>query len=664
MNDVAPLSESTLTYAPISNMASSNVHVHITEHVTTASAVLSTATIVTSTFPHTSVIFSPQQKGPKTRSSTGSQVKSTHMRVKVSPEKTVPEITKAKQDVVLSRPKKTPIPQVPSSTTSISSSNISPNIINLHNVENIDEWLRSSNNVYAGRMVENDALKDEECKWGNPFRLRDYESREEVVDLYRANVVKDKKLMTGIDDLHGKVLGCWCSPCRCHTEVLHELAGNTPRYEGESSTTNAHASSPTSSSPSSNTEGETSPSTCVHVASVIPSVPPTYVHAASSTTTASPTYVHAASSTTSSPSTYVHAASSTPSSSSPTGDPLTSLLAASSTPSSSSTYVNAASPTPSSSSPTGDPLTSPLAASSTPSSSSPTGDPLMPPSETLDIQSLAERLNGVESQVFFQTKHIGLQKDRIEELEERISCLEGDLIQTKAHLSVRDSVIEALRGEVQRLQQYTRRYSVTVVGIDKGRNENHENPEVLHEKVRQLITDVNSTTTEQDVDKFHRNGPLTNGKDQEIIIRFKSHSAKEAFYKARKNLLPSRKDVKIRPSLSMSQLNLLRDAQSVLEDLSLDKEIVNPVEFVFANIHGLIQAKLKRKFRGSPFVSFNSIPDFVRKVQEAQVLRDADSAYEEVYSKWTDKSSRSKSVHQSRSRASDESDDMGFGVFD
>ena len=596
-----------------SNIASSNVHVHITEHVTSASAVLSTATLVTSSFPHTSVIFSPQpqpKNGPRLRSSAGSQVKSTHMRLKVSPDKTIIATTKppisATQDIVLSRPKhekKLPIPQVPISTSSNLSSDmvLEPNIINLHNVENIDEWLRSSKNVYVGRESENDALKNEECKWGNPFRLQEYKSREKVVELYRAHVLKNEEMLAGIEDLHGKVLGCWCSPCRCHAEVLHELAKNSPIYEDETSSTNIHASSPTfstttttttttttCSSSSSNTEGETS-STNFHV---------------------SPTFSSSSSNTEGETSTYVHASSLTPS-----------------------------------------------------SSSSPTGDSLTPPLTAFDLKSLAERLNGVEGQVIFQKKHIDLQENKIKQLEERISCLEGDLIQTKARFCVRDSVIEALRGEVHRLQQYTRRYSVTVSGIDKGKDENHENPKVLHEKVLQLVTDVNSTTTEQDIDKFHRNGRLTNGKDQEIIIRFKSHSAKEAFYKARKNLVPARNVVKIRPSLSLNQINLLRDAKSAVEDFSLDEELVNPVEFVFANIHGLIQAKLKRKFRGSPFVSFNSIPEFVRKVQEAQVLKDAESAFDEV-STWADKSSRRKSVRQSRPAASNDDDDMGFGLFD
>ena len=101
------------------------------------------------------------------------------------------------------------------------------------------------------------------------------------------------------------------------------------------------------------------------------------------------------------------------------------------------------------------------ASSSTSSPSPPhSGDSLLTsPSTAFDLKSLAERLIGVEGDVIFQKKHIQRQDDRIKELEDRILHLEGDLTQTKALFSVRDSVIEALQGEVHRLQQYTRRYS-------------------------------------------------------------------------------------------------------------------------------------------------------------------------------------------------------------
>ena len=103
------------------------------------------------------------------------------------------------------------------------------NIVNLRNVENIQDWLKDTNNVYAGR--ENPEITGE-AKWGNPFKLEDYSSRGEVVDLYRQYIHSDKQvtLLESVGELKGKVLGCWCAPNQCHTEVLHELAGNRPVY--------------------------------------------------------------------------------------------------------------------------------------------------------------------------------------------------------------------------------------------------------------------------------------------------------------------------------------------------------------------------------------------------------------------------------------------------
>ena len=93
------------------------------------------------------------------------------------------------------------------------------NIVNLRNVENIDDWLKDEDNVYVGR--ENPATTGE-AKWGNPYKLDDYSSRREVVDLYKHFILDEKQrtLLESVGELKGKVLGCWCTPNQCHAEVL------------------------------------------------------------------------------------------------------------------------------------------------------------------------------------------------------------------------------------------------------------------------------------------------------------------------------------------------------------------------------------------------------------------------------------------------------------
>ena len=271
--------------------------------------------------------------------------------------------------------------------------------------------------------------------------------------------------------------------------------------------------------------------------------------------------------------------------------------------------------------------------------------------QDLDISHLTKRIDVLEADVHYQTIYNLLQNDKIRQLEKRVNELQGELMQMDAKFAVRDHVVEALRNEVHRLQQYTRRYSVAVVGIDKKRNETDES---LREEVLKLVADINSTSKEDDIDKFHRNGRLFNGKDQEIIIRFKSHAAKEAFYRARKNLPPSRKSVKIRPSLSTNQKNLLRDSQSWVEEYCLNSEMVNPVQFVFANIHGEIQAKMQKKYRGSPFITFNSVQDLASKLKDAQVVKETDRVFDEFFTRFDNDSS-----HPPRAETVDD-DNLGF----
>lgn len=65
-------------------------------------------------------------------------------------------------------------------------------------------------------------------KWGNKFVIGRDGTRSEVIEKYRAWILKQPHLMAALEELRGKVLGCWCHPKRCHGEVLVELA-NRPK---------------------------------------------------------------------------------------------------------------------------------------------------------------------------------------------------------------------------------------------------------------------------------------------------------------------------------------------------------------------------------------------------------------------------------------------------
>jgi hypothetical protein len=77
--------------------------------------------------------------------------------------------------------------------------------------------------VYIGRP----------SKWGNPFSHLEKETtakfktatREEAIEKYAEWLLtQDELLLVLKQELKGKILGCWCSPKKCHGDVLLELA--------------------------------------------------------------------------------------------------------------------------------------------------------------------------------------------------------------------------------------------------------------------------------------------------------------------------------------------------------------------------------------------------------------------------------------------------------
>lgn len=60
--------------------------------------------------------------------------------------------------------------------------------------------------------------------WGNPFKIGEDGSRSQVIEKYMNYLLTKPDLILKIDQLKGKVLGCWCSPLPCHGDILAHLA--------------------------------------------------------------------------------------------------------------------------------------------------------------------------------------------------------------------------------------------------------------------------------------------------------------------------------------------------------------------------------------------------------------------------------------------------------
>ncbi len=69
--------------------------------------------------------------------------------------------------------------------------------------------------VYVGRPT----------KYGNPFSLHNFNTREECVEAYRKWLVTETELIKDIKlNLKGKDLVCFCAPKLCHANILLEIA--------------------------------------------------------------------------------------------------------------------------------------------------------------------------------------------------------------------------------------------------------------------------------------------------------------------------------------------------------------------------------------------------------------------------------------------------------
>ena len=108
-----------------------------------------------------------------------------------------------------------------------------------------------------------------------------------------------------------------------------------------------------------------------------------------------------------------------------------------------------------------------------------------------------------------------------------------------------------------------------------------------------------------------------------MIVRFKSHSAKEEIYKNRKNYRTD-PDIKIRPSLSQHTRALLKEAQDLIksyqdEEGNFLSSINNPPDFVFANIHGELQVKMMNRVQKGMFFSFSTLDQLSWVIANAQL---------------------------------------------
>ena len=78
-------------------------------------------------------------------------------------------------------------------------------------------------NKYAGNLPPGAVYVGRGSPWGNPFRISFAQTREQVIERFRCEV------LPGLDvtKLKGKHLICYCTPRPCHADLLLAAANQS-----------------------------------------------------------------------------------------------------------------------------------------------------------------------------------------------------------------------------------------------------------------------------------------------------------------------------------------------------------------------------------------------------------------------------------------------------
>jgi len=85
----------------------------------------------------------------------------------------------------------------------------------------LEEWLQDPNHIYIGRNMVCYVKGAVASKWKNPYTVKKY-GIDQCLQLYEQHIV-NSDLYNQLEELDGKVLGCWCKDDPCHGDILVKL---------------------------------------------------------------------------------------------------------------------------------------------------------------------------------------------------------------------------------------------------------------------------------------------------------------------------------------------------------------------------------------------------------------------------------------------------------
>ena len=90
------------------------------------------------------------------------------------------------------------------------------------------DWMENTNHEYIARsgvvFFNNERFPKKSSPWANPFTVKKF-GRDKSLQLYET-WLRDKIHKEGTHEflkLKNKVLGCWCSPDKCHGHIIIKI---------------------------------------------------------------------------------------------------------------------------------------------------------------------------------------------------------------------------------------------------------------------------------------------------------------------------------------------------------------------------------------------------------------------------------------------------------
>src|SRR5579872_3035722 len=111
--------------------------------------------------------------------------------------------------------------------------NVKKDALIKNDYKDFEDWASHHDHIYIGRNMTFYVPGTNESIWHNPYPVavpgkkykdkKNRYTREESMRLYKQYVLSNPTLMSKLNELNGKVLGCWCKPLKCHGDILAEI---------------------------------------------------------------------------------------------------------------------------------------------------------------------------------------------------------------------------------------------------------------------------------------------------------------------------------------------------------------------------------------------------------------------------------------------------------